>query len=104
MSGDPPDSPVLSADFLVNYLAFGPLRTRIGKSQEVHLPLLMELGTARHLTPDLIAEAEKLREELKDLPDRVVRRRVRDLLDEARRRLGPIAQAGVGELDEEIIA
>jgi hypothetical protein len=104
MMGAPPDSPVLSADFLVNYLAFGPVRTRVGKAKETQLPLLMELGTARYLTPDLMAEAEKLREELRGLPDRVVRRRVRDLLDGARRRLGPIAKAGVGDLDEELIA
>lgn len=104
MNAEPPDSPVLSADFMVNYLAFGPIRRKVAKANEGHLPLLMELGTARYLTPDLMAEAEKLREELKDVPDRVVRRRVRDLLDRARRRLGPIAMAGVGELDEDVIA
>jgi len=50
-----------------------------------------------------MAEAESLREELKDLPDRVVRRKVRDHLDMARRRLGPVAKAGVGELDDELV-
>jgi hypothetical protein len=103
MKSDPPDSPVLSADFMVNYLAFGPVRRRVGKAKEAHLPLMMELSTARYLSPELLAEAESLREELKDLPDRVVRRRVRDLLDRARCRLGPIANAGVRELDDEII-
>lgn len=103
MTAEPPDSPVLSADFMVNYLAFGPVRRRVGKAKEAHLPLMMELGTARYLTPELMAEAESLREELKDLPDRVVRRRVRDHLDRARRRLGPIARAGVGELDDELV-
>jgi hypothetical protein len=101
MEGEPPNSPVLSADFMVNYLAFGPVRRKVGKAKESHLPLMMELSTARYLTPDLLTEAESLREELKDLPDRVVRRRVRDHLDRARRRLGPIAKAGVGELGDE---
>jgi hypothetical protein len=101
MTAEPPDSPVLSADFMVNYLAFGPVRRNVGKAKEAHLPLMMELGTARYLTPELLAEAESLREELRDLPDRVVRRRVRDHLDRARRCLGPIAKAGVGELDDE---
>lgn len=103
MAVEPPDSPVLSADFMVNYLAFGPVRRKVGKAREAHLPLMMELGTVRYLTPELLAEAENLREELKDLPDRVVRRRVRDHLDRARRRLGPIAKAGVEELDDELV-
>ena len=63
---------------------------------------MMELGTTRYLTSELLEEAERLREEWKDLPERVVRRRIRDLLDKARRRLGPIALAGLGELDDEI--
>lgn len=103
MVQEPPDSPVLSADFMVNYLAFGPVRRKVGKAKEAHLPLMMELGTARYLTPELLAEAERLREGLKDLPDRVVRRRVRDDLDQARRRLGPIAKAGTRELDDELV-
>jgi hypothetical protein len=102
MVSEPPDSPVLSADFMVNYLAFGPVRMRVGKVKEAHLPLMMELSTAQYLTPELLAEAERLRNELKDVPERVVRRRVRDYLDRARRNLGPIAMAGVGELDDEL--
>ncbi len=103
MAMEPPDSPVLSADFMVNYLAFGPVRRKVGKTIEAHLPLMMDLETVRYLTPELMAEADSLREELKDLPDRVVRRRVRDHLDRARRRLGPIARAGVEELGDELV-
>ena len=103
MAAEPPDSPVLSVDFMVNYLAFGPVRRKVGKAKEAHLPLMMQLGTVRYLTPELVAEAESLREELKDLPDRAIRRRVRDHLDRARRRLGPIARAGVGELGDEVV-
>ena len=64
---------------------------------------MMELGTARYLTPELLAEADSLREGLKDLPERAVRRRVSDYLDRARRHLGPIARAGVRELDDELV-
>lgn len=104
MSGPPPESPVLSADFLVNYLAFGPVRRRLSKSKEAHLPLIMDLGPARYLTPDILAEAEAVRDGLKDVPERVVRRRVRDHLDRARWRIGPIAEAGLRELDDELVA
>jgi hypothetical protein len=98
----PPDSPVMSADFLVNYLAFGPLRRKVDKSAESHLPLLMVLGTAAQLTPDLMAEAENLRAQLKDLPERIIRRQVRDKLDKARASIGPIAHQGMDEVDEAV--
>lgn len=100
MSGAPPDSPVMSADFMINYLAFGPVRRRVGKRAEASLPLLMVLGSASHLTPELMLEADALRADLKDLPDRVVRRKVRDHLDRARCRVGPIANAGMDEIEE----
>jgi hypothetical protein len=100
MTTVPPDSPVMSADFLVNYLAFGPVRQRVPKAQESQLPLLMVLGSAARLTPDLIVEAERVRLELKDLPERVIRRQVRDHLDRARSRIGPIATLGMDEVDD----
>jgi hypothetical protein len=102
MVDTPPDSPVMSADFLVNYLAFGPQRKRVTKAKEANLPLLMVLGGATQLTPSLIAEAENLRSQLKDLPERVIRRQVRDHLDRARSRIGPIANLGMDEVDDAI--
>jgi len=89
-----PSTPVLSADFLINYLAFGPNRKRVSKNKESNLPVIIDAGLIRYLTPELIDEAEKLREEMKFLPDHVVRRRIRDNLDAAKRRLGRIAKSG----------
>lgn len=100
MSGEPPESPVMSADFLVNYLAFGPSRRRLTKETESRLPLLMVLGNATQLTPELMSEAESLRTQLKDLPERVIRRQVRDHLDRARARIGPISHLGMDDADE----
>ena len=100
MSEPPPDSPVMSADFLVNYLAFGPMRKRVTKTKESGLPLLMVIGGATQLTPELIAEAESLRAQLRDLPERVVRRQVRDHLDKAKSRIGPIAKLGMDDVDD----
>ncbi|HHT8992367.1 TPA: hypothetical protein ACT5B2_004224 [Burkholderia cenocepacia] len=100
MNVTPPDSPVMSADFLVNYLAFGPIRRHVRKSAEVQLPLLMVMGDASRLSPELLSEAETLRDELKDLPERVIRRQVRDHLDRARSRIGPIANLGMEEADD----
>lgn len=100
MSSAPPDSPVMSADFLVNYLAFGPVRRHVSKSVEAHLPLLMVMQDASRLSPELLSEAEILRGDLKDLPERVIRRQVRDHLDRARSRIGPIANLGMEETDD----
>ncbi|MBA4193581.1 MAG: hypothetical protein C0451_03320 [Comamonadaceae bacterium] len=90
----------MSADFLVNYLAFGPMRKRVTKLKESGLPLLMVIGGATQLTPELIAEAERLRAQLIDLPERVVRRQVRDHLDKAKSRIGPIAKLGMDDVDD----
>ena len=100
MVEQPPDSPVMSADFLVNYLAFGPVRRRVTKAKESDLPLLMVLGSATPLTQDLISEAESIRANIKDLPERVIRRQVRDYLDRARSRIGVIANMGMDEIDD----
>jgi hypothetical protein len=100
MSITVPDSPVMSADFMVNYLAFGPMRRRVIKAKEAQLPLLMIMGNASYLTPDLMVEAENLRSQLKDLPERVIRRQVRDHLDRARSRIGPISKLGMEDDDE----
>jgi len=62
----------------------------------------MVLGAASHLTTDLISEAVILRSSLKDLPERVIQRKVRDHLDHARSRIGPIAIAGLDEVDDSL--
>lgn len=102
MTETPPDSPVMSADFLVNYLAIGPLRRKVSKVDESHLPMLMILGNASQLTPELMAEAGVLRERFKNLPERLVRRQVRDGLDRAKASIGPIANQGMEAIDEVI--
>jgi len=104
LGAKPPDSPVMSADFLVNYLAFGPVRRRIAKPTESRLPTILDTGTARYLTPELIAEAERIRAQLEGMPERVVRRHVRDMLDAAKRRLGPVSKAGAEAIDDEVAA
>jgi hypothetical protein len=51
---------------------------------------------------DLLDLADTLRKELVDLPSHVVRRKIRDTLDEARVLLGAQARAGEEGLTEEI--
>ncbi len=91
--------PFLSADFLLNYLAFGPVRRQVSKDTEAALPVILEGALVPVLPSELLAVAEKVRAECGNLPEYVVRRRVRDALDEARRRIGPMAIAGLDEVE-----
>lgn len=97
-----PDSPAMSIDFLSQYLTLGPIRVRVNKDSARTLPIVFEPHLVRFLTPDLLKEADGIRTEMKDLPERVIRRRVRDHMDEARRRIGPMAKRGVDAFFEEI--
>jgi hypothetical protein len=95
-----PDSPVLSLDFLAQYLTIGPGRARLPKDALRCLHVFFEPRLLSFLTKDLIAEATHIRDEMKDKTEWVIRRRVRDHLDEARRRLGPLAAQSLDALFE----
>jgi hypothetical protein len=97
-----PDSPVMSIDFMSQYLSLGPIRVRVNKDSARTLPVVFEPHLVRFLTPDLLREADAIRAEMKDLPERVIRRRVRDHLDEAKRRIGPMARRGIDAFFDEI--
>lgn len=90
-----PLSPVMSADFLANYLAFGPLRGKVAKGKNSVLPVAIDPALVEYLTPELIALANSIRTDSKDLPEHVIKRNVRDALDDARRRTGNITRNGL---------
>ena len=92
---DAPPSPVMSADFLVNYLAVGPIRARVRKDVENSLPLALDMDAPEELPEDLISEAERIRGEAVGLSELIIRRRVRDSLDAAKRRRGRIMAEGI---------
>jgi hypothetical protein len=80
---------------MLNYLAIGPLRARIGKASEQDLPLAVRDLTATDALPkELLDAAEEVRERLRDSPEHVIRREVRDRLDAERRRMGELAREG----------
>lgn len=101
-SGAPP-TPVMSADFLVNYLSIGPIRSRVSKNAGAALPIALDMGSFAELPPDLLDEAERIRREAGDLPEHIVRRRVRDCLDTAKRRPGRIIEEGVRTVLDRIV-
>ena len=102
MKEKPADSPVLSIDFLVNYLALGPVRVSVSKQTESQLPIVPYARMVDLLPAELLDVANQIREESQGLPERVVRRRVRDALDAAKTRRGPISKGGIGEMHRDL--
>ena len=90
-----PATPAMSADFLVNYLSIGPVRFKAAKDAEATLPIALDIGSFAELPSDLLNEAERIRREAGDLPEHIVRRRVRDCLDSAKRRPGHMTREGI---------
>ena len=98
----PPPSPLISIDFLSECLTLGPIRAKVPRDATNHLPVLIDPHLVTFLTTDLLAQANTVRAEMEGLPERVIERRVRDYLDEARRRMGPLSQRGTDAFFDEV--
>lgn len=83
-----PSNPLISLSFLLNYLTFGPSRSQIGKEAELKLPLLLDVEMSESFPHDIIEIANSVRRENEKLPEYVIRRKVRDAIDRARRKHG----------------
>ena len=104
LEGDTPSTPVMSADFLVNYLSIGPIRSKVTKEVESTLPIALDVGLFNELPSDLLLEAERIRQDAGNLPEHIIRRRVRDSLDAAKRRPGQIGREGIQAVLDTIIS
>ncbi len=83
-----PTSPLLSLSFLLNNMIFGPSRYLAGKANGLTLPLVLDVEMSESMPHDLLDVADKVRNENDGLPEYVIRRKVRDAIDRARRRKG----------------
>jgi hypothetical protein len=83
-----PGSPLLSISFLINSLNFGPARGRITEQGKLSLPLLLDIEMAESMPHDILEIADSVRNVNEGLPEYVIRRKVRDAIDQARRRKG----------------
>ncbi|HVY23521.1 MAG TPA: hypothetical protein VG962_09235 [Steroidobacteraceae bacterium] len=95
LTGRAPESPVMSADFLTNYLAFGPLREKVARKTNAALPVALDPALVEYLTPELVQLAASVRRDALGLAEHVIRRKVRDALDTAKRRTGEITRRGL---------
>jgi len=101
LKDDIPSSPVLSLDFLSNYLTFGPLR-RLKSEREYKLPIFMDKNFADYIPPELLDVAQEVRDSVKDLPEHVIRRKVRDTLEKEKRKIGKLTEGGTALMKDKI--
>ncbi|NPD04103.1 hypothetical protein HN031_05330 [Nocardioides sp. zg-1308] len=104
LSGQAPQSPALSPDFLVQLLRLGPLRTAVEREQRVALPFVTALSRYDSIPKELIELADETRRRYEGQSERVVRRRVRDALNEMRWKEGPEARGGVKAVEARVKA
>jgi hypothetical protein len=83
-----PPSPLMSMSYLFDSIAFGSDLRSVGKARELTLPLILDVEMSESSSHDFIEIADSVRKEHEGLPEYVVRRKVRDAIDRARRRRG----------------
>lgn len=66
------------------------------------MPLSLGLGVVDFMPAELLVLAEQIRSQMKDLPEHVIRRRIRDELDAAKIRLGSLTYGGLSQVEEEL--
>jgi len=89
-------SPILSLDFLMRNLVFGPRRDHV------------DLGNTRIFSdtlwdivpPGLVAIAHEIRTSNVDLPERAIRRKIREELNKQKAQLGPLHLSGLERIEE----
>jgi hypothetical protein len=80
-----PASPLMSLDFLVQNISFGPSRSFLTRSDEQLLPILLDLDISEAVPPEVLCVAEEVRLQNIGQPEYVIQRKVRDACDQARR-------------------
>lgn len=96
------DSPVMSFDFLTYYLAVGPARRQLTRSLDKQLPLGLDTSLLDALPKDLLAAAEHARRDVQGQSERVVRRRIRDHLDQEKLRQKKLGKTGLEAIEDDI--
>lgn len=84
----PPSSPLMSLDFIVQNMSFGPHKNMLTRSEEQLLPVLLDLEISQVIPTEVLKVAEEVRAQNDGQPEYVIRRKVRDACDRARRQIG----------------
>ena len=97
-----PSAPVISPDFLADYLAVGPNRGLMSKATEATLPVAMFDMLPDHLPTELLEIADGVRKECGSIDGRLMRRKLRDVVEDLKRTKGPISKGGFAAVREKI--
>lgn len=92
---DVPSSPLISIDFLAHNLSFGPSRGRLQRTEEQLLPILLDFDLSEVMPKEIIEVAEKVRKDNEGMSDTVLRRKVRDACDRAKRKCGILTRQAI---------
>jgi hypothetical protein len=92
-----PPSPLMSLSFLLNTMAFGGHRSEASRNTEPSIPLILDIELSESMPHDLLQLADDVRRENEGLPEYVIRRKVRDAIDRARRKWGCFSRNPVFE-------
>ena len=92
----------MSPDFLANYIAMGPTRSRVSKETESGIPVAMLEVLPTHVPAELIQIADSIRKDVAQSNERLVRRKLRDALDVVRRRPGEFTAGGFAKIRDNI--
>ncbi len=89
------DSPVLSYDFLTQYLAVGPARKQLSRSLERRLPMMMDTSLLDATPAVLLSLADEARKNFDGCDERLMRRKIRDHLETAKLSGKRVGRAGI---------
>jgi hypothetical protein len=93
-------SPIMSVDFLLKYMAFGPNRDRVIQTSE-RMPYVF-IDPIIEAPKELLEVASATRRESQNVPERIIQRRIRDAMDREKMKLGAVQIAGLDGSTEAI--
>ena len=97
-----PAAPVISPDFLADYLAVGPIRAHVSKATEATLPVAMLDMLPEHVPAELLTIAEEVRKECGSIDERLLRRKLRDVVDQLKTTHGQLSKGGFAAVREKL--
>lgn len=93
------DAPVISLDFLIKYLSFGPRRDQTATADKGHLRIFTS-AIFENVSPELMEAAKAVRKSYGVMDERLMQRKIRDELNKQRMKAGTMQNAGLDGMDE----
>jgi hypothetical protein len=79
-------SPLMSIDYLIRNISFSPNRNLLSKNEHDLFPIILDIEMSESMPINIMEISNEVRKENEGLPEYVIRRKVRDAIDKARRK------------------